>query len=85
MLNAESLATEIKADLVALFNETASGEGINPEDYGIPTEDYAERMANIIADRVIAHISQNAVVTITAGQAIPPDPGVTPAWQGTVA
>lgn len=77
MLNADTLKTELKDDLEGLFTAATNGDGLTPADY-------ADKLAGIIASRVTAHIAANAEVAITTGQPIPPDPGVTPAWKGTV-
>lgn len=63
MLNADTLKSKLKGDLVSLFDDATKSNGLTPEDY-------ADRLAGIIASRVVAHLTDNAVVKITGGQSM---------------
>jgi hypothetical protein len=55
MLDSNTLKTALKGDLITLFTECKEGEGITEDEY-------AEKLADLIATRVIEHITQNAAV-----------------------
>jgi hypothetical protein len=83
-LNAAVLKTAIKTDLVALFEVCNTGEGLS-------AQEYADRIAGIIASRVIEHFTVNGQVTTTVAGAATgayPVPGtqypVTGAGNGTI-
>jgi hypothetical protein len=56
MLDSNTLKTALKGDLTALFNECKDGEGL-------PEEEYADKLAGLIAARVVEHITANAAVS----------------------
>ncbi len=61
MLDATVLKGELKPALIAFWETTNDG------DAGMSTEEYADQFSQIIAEKVVAHINANAVVTGQAG------------------
>jgi len=59
-MNANTLKTNIKSDLLLIFNTCNAGSGMS-------AADYADMVAEAIASSVVEHITSNAQVTGTAG------------------
>jgi hypothetical protein len=55
-MNENTLKTVLKGDLIDLFEECKSEKGLSEEAY-------ADKLAGIIAKRVVEHITTNAVVS----------------------
>jgi hypothetical protein len=75
-LNADTLKADLKTDLLSVFAACDAGSGIS-------AEDYADRIAGVIASRVVKHITGNAKVTTTVTGSAGPY-GVTGSGSGTV-
>jgi hypothetical protein len=57
-MDAAALKSDIKTGLVSIFNDCGTGEGL-------PPEEYADRIAETIAAKIIKHITEKAEVTTT--------------------
>jgi hypothetical protein len=76
-LNTTTLKGELKDALITLFDECSRG------DEGMKPEDYADTLATLIAEKIIAHIKTNAEVTTTVTGTAGPYP-ITGAGTGKV-
>jgi hypothetical protein len=76
-LNATTLKGELKTALITLFDECKQG------DEGMKPEDYADKFATLIAEKVVSHIQANAEVATTVTGTAGPYP-VTGAGTGKV-
>lgn len=59
MMDAMVLKGELKPALIAFWETTGQG------DAGMSIEEYADKFSQIIAEKVVAHITANALVSTT--------------------
>lgn len=70
MLDSTILKNELKPALITFWESGFSG------DEGMTVEDYAEEFARIIAEKIVAHITTNAMVQTTVTGTAGPYPVV---------
>jgi hypothetical protein len=70
MLNATVLKGELKPALIAFWETTDQGAA------GMSIEEYADKFSQIIAEKVVAHITANALVSTTVTGTAGPYPVV---------
>jgi hypothetical protein len=75
-MDADTLKTNLKGDLILIFNACNAGAGIS-------AADYADMIAEAIASRVVEHITGSAEVATTVTGTAGPYP-VAGAGTGTV-
>jgi hypothetical protein len=77
MMDAMVLKGELKPALIAFWETTDQG------DAGMSIEEYADKFSQIIAEKVVAHITANALVSTTVTGTAGPYP-VAAAGTGSV-
>jgi methylphosphotriester-DNA--protein-cysteine methyltransferase len=58
-LNAETLATDLKTEIMTIHTQMEQGDGMTPDAY-------AQALATAIASKVVSHITANAQVNINS-------------------
>ena len=56
MLNESTLKSELKSDIQAIFDKCNGDEGMS-------AEEYADKMAEVIANRIVSHLKDCASVS----------------------